>query len=99
MRGELNHTCFIFLGKHVCDVHLFSFSFIKRNNHPSSVTCDDEGNSVVIVDVTVIVGDTDDDGELCVTAAISVVASDVTVIVVDENNVGTVFAVVIVFAE
>ena len=98
MRGKLNPTCFISLGKHVCGVHLF-FLFLTETTTSLSVTCDNEGDSVVIVDVTVIVDDNNDDGKLCTTVVVSVVAGDVTVIAVDENDVGRFFDIVIVFDE
>ena len=77
----------------------FLFLFLTDTTTPSSVTCNDEGDSVVIVHVTVIVGDNNNDGKLFAAVVVSAVAGDVTVIVVDENNVGKFFAVVIVFAE
>ena len=98
MWGELNPTCFIFLGKHVCDVHLL-FLFLTETSNSSSVTCNDEGDSVVIVDVTEIADDNDDDGKRCAAAIVFVVAGDVTVIAFDENNVVKFFAVVIGFTE
>ena len=64
----------------------FLFLFLTETSNSSSVTCDDEGDSVVIVDVTVIGDDNDDNGKLCATAILFVVAFD-------ENDVVKFFAV------
>ena len=71
----------------------FLFLFLTETSNSSSVTCDDEGDFVITVDVTVIGDDNDDNGKLCATAILFVVAGDVTVIAFDENDVVKFFAV------
>ena len=65
----------------------FLFLFLTETITSLSVTCHDKGNSVVFVNVTVILDDNNDDGKLRAAVVLSVVVGDVTVIVVDENDV------------
>ena len=69
----------------------FLFLFLTETTTSLPATCNVEGDSVVIIDVTVIVNDNNDDGKLCTPVVVSVVVGDVTVIVVDENDVGKFF--------
>ena len=64
-----------------------------------SITCNEKGDSVIIVDVTIIVDHNDDDGKLCTAGVVSVVVGGITVTVVDENDVGKFFPFVIIFAK
>ena len=77
----------------------FFFLFLAEAIISSSATCDDEGDSVIFVDVTVIVDNNHDHGKLCAAVVLSIVIGDVAVIVVDENHVGKVFVVIVLLAE